>query len=316
MPLREATVRDPEPGLAEVLIGIGACGVCRTDLHLADGELRAGHLPLILGHQIIGRVQESRSDQFAPGDRIGVPWVAWTCGACRFCHSGAENLCQRARFTGSDVDGGYAELAVAHGEHCFALPEGADDSELAPLLCAGMIGYRALRLAGDGDPLGLYGFGAAAHLICQVAVREGRRVFAFTRPGDAESQAFARSLGAAWAGGSDEAPPELLGAALIFAAVGALVPLALRASDRGATVVCAGIHMSDVPAFPYELLWQERVLRSVANLTREDGRALLAAVAEMPLRVTTTLYPLSRANAALEDLRAGRLQGAAVLTME
>jgi len=317
-PLRAAELPDPEPGPGELLLRVRACGVCRTDLHLRDGELAAGHTPLVLGHQIVGEVvggDVEAGARAALGARVGVPWLGWTCGRCRYCSSGRENLCAKAQFTGCDRDGGYAELTVADARFCFPLPdeEAAADEQLAPLLCAGLIGFRALRMAGDAARLGLYGFGAAAHLICQVAVHEGREVYAFTREGDGPGQAFARSLGAVWAGTSTEAPPEQLDAALIFAPVGALVPIALRNVARGGTVVCAGIHMSDVPSFPYADLWGERTLRSVANLTRADGEEFLALAPEVPLRTQITTYPLERAEQALADLRAGAFEGAAVL---
>ena len=305
-PLRPDDVPEPVAGHGERLLEVGACGVCRTDLHLLDGELEAGHLPLILGHQIVGR-------DVASGERVGVPWLGWTCGQCRYCTSGRENLCDAARFTGRDIDGGFAERAAADARFCLPLPDALDDAATAPLLCGGLIGYRALRLAGDGERLGIFGFGSAAHQICQVARHEGRRVFAFTRPGDAEGAAFARSLGAEWAGGSDERAPEELDAALIFAPAGELVPVALRAVAKGGSVVCAGIHMSDLPAFPYRDLWGERVLRSVANLTREDGIAFLAVAAAVPVRTVVRTYPLEQAQIALDDLRAGRVQGSAVV---
>ena len=310
-PLRLADLPDPEPRPGQVLLDVHACGVCRTDLHLLDGEVAVPDPPVVPGHQIVGRVVAG--DGFEPGTRVGVPWLGWTDGTCRFCRGGRENLCPQARFTGRDIDGGFAERAVADARFCFALPEGLDDLHVAPLLCAGLIGYRALRMAGDAERVGLYGFGASAHLLCQVAVWQGRRVFAFTRPGDAEGQAFARSLGAEWAGGSDEPPPEPLDAALIFAPAGPLVTTALRALERGGVVVCAGIHMSDIPSFPYEDLWLEREIRSVANLTRRDGEELLALAPRVPLRTTVTPYPLERANEALDDLRHGRFEGAAVL---
>jgi len=306
--LRPAELDDPQPGPGQVLLRVRACGVCRTDLHIADGELTAPRHPLVLGHQIVA----TRADD---GTRVGVPWLGWTDGTCRYCRSGRENLCDQARFTGLDLDGGYAELTVADERFCLPLPDGFADLEAAPLLCAGLIGHRALRLAGDGERLGLYGFGAAAHIVCQVAVHEGRRVFAFTRPGDEASQAFARGLGAAWAGGTDQAPPEPLDAALIFAPAGELVPLALRTVAKGGVVVCGGIHMSDIPSFPYADLWGERVLRSVANLTRADGEEFLALAPRVPIRTQVTAYPLGRAGEALGDLRAGRLEGAAVLTL-
>jgi propanol-preferring alcohol dehydrogenase len=313
-PLRLAEMPEPRvSGPGQVLLEVAACAVCRTDLHLLDGEVSVPDPPVIPGHQIVGRLLEG--DGFDVGARVGVPWLGWTCGVCRFCTSGRENLCPRARFTGRDIDGGFAERTVADARFCFPLPEGLDDLHVAPLMCGGLIGYRALRLAGDAERVGLYGFGASAHLLCQVAAWEGRRVFAFTRPGDVEAQAFARSLGAEWAGGSDEAPPEPLDAALIFAPAGPLVPVALRALDRGGVVVCAGIHMSDIPGFPYADLWQERSIRSVANLTRRDGEELLALAPRVPLRTTVTPYPLERTNEALEDLRAGRFEGAAVVTL-
>ena len=314
-PLREAAWPIPEPGPEQVLLRVGACGVCRTDLHVSDGELAEPTLPLVLGHEIVGTVAAlgERATRFRPGARVGVPWLGWTCGGCRYCRTGRENLCSRARFTGYHLQGGYAEYTLAHERFCFPLPDGLADVHAAPLLCAGLIGYRALRAAGDAALLGLYGFGAAAHLVAQVARHEGRRVFAFTRPGDAAGQAFARDLGAEWAGPSDAPPPEELDAAIIFAPVGALVPTALRAVARGGVVVCAGIHMSEIPAMPYELLWGERVLRSVANLTRADGDAFLQLVPAAEVRTEVQPYPLRRANEALADLRAGKVRGAAVL---
>jgi alcohol dehydrogenase, propanol-preferring len=314
-PLRsDAAAPDPEPRPGQALLRVDACGVCRTDLHIRDGELAAPRHPLVLGHQIVGRVLAAGDGaEVAVGDRVGVPWLGWTCGVCRFCVSGRENLCERARFTGLDVDGGYAELAVADARFCFPLPEGFGDLEAAPLLCAGLIGHRALRLAGDGARLGLYGFGAAAHIVCQVARHQGRRVFAFTRAGDAESQRFALELGCEWAGDALGPPPEELDAAIIFAPVGALVPAALRAVGPGGVVVCAGIHMSDIPSFPYADLWRERVLCSVANLTRSDARELLDLAPRVPVRTHVRRYPLEEAEAALGDLRTGRLEGAVVL---
>jgi propanol-preferring alcohol dehydrogenase len=305
-PLQAATVPDPQPGPGQVRLRVRACGVCRTDLHIADGELEAPRLPLVLGHQIVGVREDT-------GARVGVPWLGWTDGTCRFCRAGRENLCDAARFTGLDVDGGYAELAVADERFCLPLPERMGDLEVAPLLCAGLIGFRALRLAGEAARIGLYGFGAAAHIICQVAVHEGREVLAVTRPGDDAAQALARSLGAAWAGGTDEPLPAEPDAALIFAPAGELVPLALRAVRKGGTVVCAGIHMSPIPAMDYALLWGERTLRSVANLTRADGHEFLALAPRVPVRTTVTTYPLDRAGDALADLRSGRLTGAAVV---
>jgi len=305
----------PQPGPQQVLLRVSACGVCRTDLHIVDGELTAPKLPLVPGHEIVGYIEAVGEDvkSLTRGDRIGVPWLGFTCGECVYCRSGRENLCDRARFTGYTIDGGYADHAVANAHYCFPLPPGIDDVSAAPLLCAGLIGYRALRLAGDAERLGIYGFGAAAHIVAQVAKHRGQRVFAFTRDGDREGQEFARSLGAQWAGGSGEKPPEALDAALIFAPVGALVPAALAATSKGGTVVCAGIHMSDIPRFPYSLLWKERVIRSVANLTRQDGEEFLALAPTIPVRTVTQAYPLAQANEALADLRDGRLTGAAVL---
>jgi propanol-preferring alcohol dehydrogenase len=307
-PLRVAVVPDPVAGAGQVLVHVEACGVCRTDLHIADGELTAPRYPVVLGHQIVGR----RADG---GGRVGIPWLGWTCGVCRYCRSGRENLCDSARFTGLDIDGGFAEWTAADERFCFELPPDLDALAAAPLLCAGLIGHRTLRLAGDAERIGIYGFGAAAHIVCQVAVWEGRQVYAFTRRGDDAAQRFARSLGATWAGDGETAPPEPLDAALIFAPAGELVPAALRAMRKGGTVVCGGIHMSDIPSFPYELLWGERVLRSVANLTRADGQEFLRIASRVPVRTTVTTYPLERAGAALDDLRAGRLTGAAVVTV-
>ena len=312
-PLRARELPEPAPGPGQALLRVRACGVCRTDLHLLDGELAPAKLPVVPGHQIVAEVVAG--ERFAPGDRVGVPWLGWTDGTCRSCASGRENLCERALFTGHGIDGGYAELAAADERYCFALPDGYPDLQAAPLLCAGLIGYRALRLAGDAARLGLYGFGAAAHIVVQVARWEGRRAFGFTRPGDDEGQELARSLGAEWAGGNDEAPPEELDAALIFAPAGELVPLALGALARGGTVVCAGIHMSDVPSFPYELLWQERSVRSVANMTRADGEEFLAVAPQVPVRTEIETFPLAEANDALGRLRAGRIRGAAVLEL-
>jgi propanol-preferring alcohol dehydrogenase len=304
--LREAELAEPSPGPGQLLVQVDACGVCRTDLHVVDGELTRPKLPLVLGHQIVGTVVgEDR--------RVGIPWLGWTDGECRYCRSGRENLCDHARFTGYDLDGGYAEYAVADERFCLSLPEGYSDRHAAPLLCAGLIGYRALTLAGDGERLGLYGFGASAHIITQVALHQGRRVFAFTRPGDEGGQQFARELGAEWAGGSDEPPPEELDAAIIFAPVGALVPVALRAVAKGGVVACAGIHMSDVPSFPYELLWGERVLRSVANLTRRDGEEFLSLAPQVPVRTEVEVFPLEQANEALDRVRRGEKRGAVVL---
>jgi alcohol dehydrogenase, propanol-preferring len=316
-PLSARDVSPPEPGAGEVLVAVRACGVCRTDLHVVDGELPRPKLPLVPGHQIAGSIaaRGPSAERFGDGERVGVPWLAWTDGTCRYCRSGRENLCERARFTGYDVDGGYAELALADERFCFRLPAGYPDLEAAPLLCAGLIGYRSLRLAGDGERLGLYGFGASAHIVAQVARHQGRRVFAFTRPGDETGQAFARELGAEWAGDSTSRPPEQLDAAIVFAPVGALVPVALGALAPGGVVVCAGIHMSDIPSFPYELLWRERSLRSVANLTRQDGDQFLALAPQVPVRTDVEAFPLEQANEALERLRAGRIRGSAVLSV-
>ncbi|MBL6458167.1 zinc-dependent alcohol dehydrogenase family protein [Belnapia sp. T6] len=314
--LRCAMVADPQPGPGQVLLQVHACAVCRTDLHVVDGDLPAAKDGVVPGHEIVGWVlaQGPGAERFPPGTRVGVPWLGWTCGACRFCRSGRENLCERARFTGYQIDGGYAELAVADERFCFALPEAYGDAEAAPLLCAGLIGYRALRLAGpDARRIGLYGFGAAAHIVAQVARWEGREVYAFTRPGDAAAEAFAQRLGAAWAGPSDAPAPEPLDAAIVFAPVGALVPAALRAVDRGGTVVCAGIHMGGIPAFPYAILWHERTLRSVANLTRRDGEEFLALAPRVPVRTAIEVLPLEAANTALARLRAGEVSGALVL---
>ena len=316
-PLRPADAPPPEPGSGQLLIAVRACGVCRTDLHVRDGELSHPKLPLILGHEIVGTVVAMGAgpeiDRFGIGDRVGVPWLGWSCGECRYCRSGRENLCDRARFTGYQIDGGYAEYAVADARFCFPLPDQYADLEAAPLLCAGLIGYRALVAAGEAERLGLYGFGAAAHIVAQVARHQRRRVFAFTRAGDEEAQHFALELGADWAGASDAQPPEPLDAAIIFAPVGPLVPRALRAVVKGGTVVCAGIHMSDIPAFPYDILWGERVIRSVANLTRKDAAEFLGLAPQLPVRTTVEPYPLERANEALEKLRAGKVRGAAVL---
>jgi alcohol dehydrogenase, propanol-preferring len=317
-PLRVAEVASPEPGEGQVLLRVHCCAVCRTDLHVVDGELPDPRLPLIPGHQIVGTVERigEHTDGFTVGERVGVPWLGWTDGECRYCLSGRENLCENARFTGYQIDGGYAEHALADGRFCFSIPESFPDLQAAPLLCAGLIGHRSLRFAGDAERLGLYGFGASAHIVAQVASHEGRRVFAFTRPGDKEAQEFARELGAEWAGSSEEAPPEELDAAIIFAPVGALVPAALRAVARGGTVVCAGIHMSEIPSFSYDLLWEERSVRSVANLTRQDGLDFLALAPEVPVRTEVMPFPLEAANEALEALRGGRVRGAAVLVVD
>jgi propanol-preferring alcohol dehydrogenase len=313
-PLREGDLPDPVPGPGQVLVRVRACGVCRTDLHVVDGDLAHPKLPLALGHQIVGDVVRS-DGAFESGARVGVPWLGWTCGECRYCRAGAENLCDRAQFTGYDVDGGYAELAVADERYCFPIPEGYPDEQAAPLLCAGLIGFRSLKLAGDAERIGLYGFGASAHIVCQVAVHQGRRVFAGTRAGDDETQAFARSLGAVWAGDALAGPPDELDAVVVFAPVGELVPAALRHVRKGGSVVCAGIHMSDIPSFPYESLWGERVLRSVANLTRADGQEFLALAPTIPVRTEVESFPLEQANEALERLRRGTLRGAAVLVV-
>jgi propanol-preferring alcohol dehydrogenase len=314
-PLVPRELAVPEPGPGEIRLRVLACGVCRTDLHVADGELPEPKLPLVLGHEVVGRVDAVGAgvDRFRPGDRVGVPWLGWTDRTCRFCRSGRENLCENARFTGYQRDGGYAEACIADARYAFPLPERYGDLEAAPLLCAGLIGYRAWAPIREAPRVGIYGFGAAAHIVAQLARHAGQRVFAFTRSGDAQAQDFARSLGAEWAGGSAEAPPEPLDAAMIFAPVGALVPAALRAVEPGGTVVCAGIHMSDVPSFPYRILWGERTVRSVANLTRADGEAFLALAPRVPVRTEVVPYELARANQALADLRNGRLRGAAVL---
>jgi propanol-preferring alcohol dehydrogenase len=308
-PLVVREIPEPAPGGQAgdqpLRLRVKACGVCRTDLHLRDGEIAPGKLPLVLGHQIVGETDDGR--------RVGVPWLGWTCGECRFCTSGRENLCPRARFTGRDIDGGFAQWTVADARYCFELPPDLSDVAAAPLLCGGLIGYRALRMCGDATRLGLYGFGSAAHIICQLAGWQGRRVFAFVRAGDRAGAAFARSLGAAWAGGSDETPPEPLDAAIIFASAGELVPAALRALDRGGTVVCAGIHMSQIPSFSYDDLWLERQIRSVANLTRADGEEFLALAPQVPVRTTVTAYPLEQADQALADLRSGAFEGSAVV---
>jgi propanol-preferring alcohol dehydrogenase len=314
-PLAPARLPVPEPGPGEVRLRVSACGVCRTDLHLLDGELADARWPIVPGHQIVGRVDRLGAGVggVAPGDRVGVPWLGGTCGACRFCASGRENLCEAAEFTGCHRNGGFAEYAVADARFCFALPDGIGDVAAAPLLCAGLIGYRCLRLAGDVETLGLYGFGAAAHVAIQVARHAGRRVFAFTRRGDAEAQHFARELGAEWAGASDAPAPVPLDAAILFAPAGELVPAALRAVDRGGAVICGGIHMSDIPSFPYRILWHERVVRSVANLTRRDALEFLALAAQIPVRTHTESFALEEAPLALERLRAGALRGSAVL---
>lgn len=304
-PLEIRELADPEPGAGRIGLAVRACGVCRTDLHLRDAEIEAPRLPVVLGHQIVGVSEDGR--------RLGVPWLGWTCGECVFCRSGRENLCVRAQFTGREIDGGFAERTVADARYCFALPDGLSDEQAAPLLCGGLIGYRALSFTGDARRIGLYGFGSAAHMICQVAVHQGREVYAFLRRGDDRAAAFAGSLGATWAGASTELPPERLDAAIIFAADGSLVPRALRALERGGVLVCAGIHMSQIPAFSYDDLWQERSIRSVANLTRRDAEEFLALAPRVPVRTTVTTYPLEQAEQALDDLRAGRFDGSAVV---
>jgi len=317
-PLREVDRPVPAPGPGQVLIRVHACGVCRTDLHVVDGELTEPKLPLVPGHEIVGSVaaRGEAAERFAVGDRVGVPWLGWADGDCPYCRRGQENLCDRARFTGYQIDGGYAEYTLADQRYCFLLPAGYSDAEAAPLLCAGLIGYRSLVMAGDARRLGLYGFGAAAHIIIQVARHQGRRVYAFTRPGDVGGQQFAHDLGAAWTGDSDSLPPEELDAAILYAPVGALVPAALRAVAKGGTVVCAGIHMSDVPSFPYRLLWEERVVRSVANLTRRDGEEFLNLAPRVPVRAQVETFPLAEANEALSRLRGGKVRGAAVLVID
>jgi alcohol dehydrogenase, propanol-preferring len=304
-PLTPTTLPDPEPGPGQLLLNIKACGVCRTDLHLRDHEIEATKLPVVLGHQIVATTEDGR--------RVGVPWLGWTDGTCHYCRTDRENLCVNGRFTGRDIDGGYAELTVADERYCLPLPDSLSDEDAAPLLCGGLIGYRALRFTGDATKIGLYGFGSAAHMISQVAVYQGRQVYAFTRPHDERTQTFAKTVGATWAGGSDERPPEPLDAAIIFASAGELVPQALKALAPGGTVVCAGIHMTDIPSFPYDDLWGERSIRSVANLTRRDGEEFLALAPQVPVRTTVTTYPLENAEQALADLRAGRFEGSAVI---
>jgi alcohol dehydrogenase, propanol-preferring len=317
-PLRPADIPVPEPGPGQLRVQVHACAVCRTDLHIVDGDLTKPKLPLVPGHQIVGTVDElgEGAQRFAVGDRIGIPWLGWVDETCRYCRSGRENLCDNARFTGYDIDGGYAEATVADERFCFPIPEGYPDFQAAPLLCAGLIGFRSLRQTGEhAERIGFYGFGSSAHIICQVAVSEGKRVFAFTRPGDAEGQELARRVGAEWAGGTDEPAPEELDAAIVFAPVGELVPVALRASAKGATIVCAGIYMSDIPSFPYEILWGERSVRSVANLTRADGEEFLQLAPRVPVHSEISVYPLQDANSALDDMRTGRLGGTAVLNV-
>ncbi len=316
-PLRPADLPVPEPGPGQVLLQVHACGICRTDLHIVDGELKEPKLPLVLGHQIVGTVVKAGEGvkTFTPGQRVGVPWLGSSCNGCKHCLSGRENLCDAARFTGYDIDGGFAEYTVADHRFCFPIPEGYPDLQAAPLLCAGLIGYRSLVMAGDAEHLGIYGFGNAAHIITQVAKYQGRKVYAFTVPGDVEAQRFALEMGADWTGGSDQAPPVKLDAAIIFAPVGPLVPEALRHLVKGGTVVCGGIHMSDIPSFPYALLWGERVVRSVANLTRRDGEEFLALAPRVPVRTEVTTFPLEQANEALSALRHGEIHGAAVLVI-
>lgn len=313
--LRLAELPPPKPASDQLLIKVRACGVCRTDLHVVDGDLTDAKLPLVPGHEIVGIVAERGAavERFSVGDRVGVPWLGYTCGTCSYCTSGHENLCDHARFTGYHLDGGYAEYTVADQRYCFAIPDAYDDVSAAPLLCAGLIGYRSLVMAGDAKRLGIYGFGAAAHIVAQVARYQGREIYAFTRPGDAEAQNFARELGATWTGDSTAIPPDRLDAAIIFAPVGALVPQALRATRKGGTVVCAGIHMSDIPAFPYDILWGERRIQSVANLTRRDGEEFLKLAPQVPVRTSTETFGLAQANEALARLRAGKITGAAVL---
>jgi alcohol dehydrogenase, propanol-preferring len=316
--LQLRNVPRPKPGRGQLLVRVATCAVCRTDLHVVDGELPDPKLPLILGHQIVGRVQEigeETDSKFQVGDRVGIPWLGWTDGDCSYCQSGRENLCDNARFTGYSIDGGYAEFTVADARYCFHLPERYDDVEVAPLLCAGLIGYRSYRKTGDARRLGIYGFGNAAHLIAQIATYEGRELFAFTRPGDKATQQAAKEIGAVWAGGSDEMPPERLDAAIIFASVGSLVPAALRALAKGGIVVCGGIHMTDIPSFPYADLWEERVITSVANLTRRDGEEFFEIVPRVPVRTHTETFALEEANTALDLFRAGKLSATAVLTI-
>jgi propanol-preferring alcohol dehydrogenase len=317
-PLTAREVARPEPGRGQALIAVSACAVCRTDLHVVDGDLKEPSLPLVPGHEIVGRVEALGPgvEGLAVGDRIGVPWLGWTCGECRYCRAGQENLCDRARFTGYQIDGGYAEYAVADARYCFPIPEGYPDLQAAPLLCAGLIGYRSYRMVGDAERIGFYGFGAAAHILIQVASYQDREVYAFTRPGDEGGQAFARRLGAVWAGDSTEAPPEPLDAAIIFAPVGPLVPEALQRLRKGGVCVCAGIHMSEIPAFSYDILWWERVVRSVANLTRQDGLDFLQLAPQIPVQSEVQSYALEDANEALRALRDGEVEGAAVLVVE
>jgi propanol-preferring alcohol dehydrogenase len=314
-PLRLADLPVPEPGAEQILVRVSACGVCRTDLHVVDGELTEPALPIIPGHEIVGHVVAAGAEveRFRIGERVGIPWLGWTCGVCRYCRTERENLCDAPKFTGYQINGGYAEYTLADARYCFALPGGYSDAEAAPLMCAGLIGYRSLEMVGKAERLGIYGFGAAAHIVAQVARHRGQQVYAFTRPGDDEAQAFARDLGAVWVGGADQRPPELLDAAIVFAPVGALVPAALEAVGKGGVVVAGGIHMSDIPSFPYSMLWGERVVRSVANLTRRDAEDFLALAPRVPVRAEVRTFPLEQANEALARLREGRLRGAAVL---
>lgn len=316
-PLREEEIPVPEPDKNEVLIKVDTCGVCRTDLHIIDGELEDPSLPLVPGHQVVGTVQGTgrNADSFSEGDRVGVPWLGYTCGECEFCTSGSENLCDQARFTGYDINGGFAEYTVADARFCFPVPHRYPPEQAAPLLCAGLIGYRSLRMTGDAQKLGFYGFGSSAHILTQVANYQDREVFAFTRPGDEKGQEFAKKNGAVWAGGSDTYPPEKLDAAIIFAPVGPLIPRALKSIKKGGTVISAGIHMSDIPSFPYHILWEERSIRSVANLTRRDGKEFMELAPVVPVKSNVTVYPLEKANKALEDLREGNFEGSAVLEL-
>ncbi len=317
-PLQEVDLPLPKPQTGQVLLKVHACGVCRTDLHIVDGELTKPKLPLVLGHQIVGTVVETgaKANKFAVGSRVGVPWLGQTCNCCRYCLLGKENLCDRALFTGYDLNGGYAEYTVADERFCFAIPKGFPDLQVAPLLCAGLIGYRSYRMTEDAQRIGFYGFGAAAHILIQVANYQNKQVYAFTRSGDTQGQDFARNLGAVWAGSSEDLPPEALDAAIIFAPVGKLVPAALKAVVKGGIVVCAGIHMSEIPSFPYDILWGERMVRSVANLTRQDGEEFLALAPQIPIQTEVTAFPLANANEALEALRNGQIQGAAVLIID
>ncbi len=316
-PLRAAELPEPAPGPGQALLRVRACGVCRTDLHILDGDLPGRKLPLVLGHQIVGVVEDTAEvDSLTVGDRVGVPWLGWTCGECRYCTNGRENLCREARFTGYDMDGGYAEHVVADARYCLPIPEVYPDLQAAPLLCAGLIGFRCLRMTGDAERLGIYGFGGAAHIVTQVARHQGRRVFAFTRPGDDETQGFAKELGAEWAGASTDEAPEELDAAILFAPAGELVPIALKAVAPGGTVVCGEIHMSDIPRFPYEILWREHILRSVANLTRQDGIDFLRLAPEVPVKTEVAAFPLERANEALALLKSGKARGTIALTID